>query len=141
MAMKDKYRQSQSVAYLSYVPHMANGDVTVELSQTPEDDLISALELCMEGRLVCPLYGQGRYGVVSPRASDMEAISVLQIQLPQHTIGRQHPQRLPSNTASGVEHGDNHCISEPTRCIPYRERMLWSAHQGDSTPTSASRVG
>ena len=40
-----------------------------------------------------PSYDQGRYGVIPPRAKDIVAISVLQIQLSLNTIGRRYPHR------------------------------------------------
>ena len=61
-----------------------------------------------DGR-VRPSYGHGRYGVVPSRAPDIVAMSVLQIRLPHHTIGRRHPWRFPPNAASVVEQGDGHC--------------------------------
>ena len=45
------------------------------LPHASEDE--EALELCVEGKRVCPSYGHGHYGVVPPRASDIVAIYVL----------------------------------------------------------------
>ena len=40
----------------------------------------------MEGEWVRPLYGQGRYGIVPPKAPCIIAICVMQIRLSHHTI-------------------------------------------------------
>ena len=63
----------------------------------------------MDDGRVRPSYGQGRYGVVPPSAPDIVAMSVLQIQLPHHTVGRPHRWRFQLNAASGEEQGDDHC--------------------------------
>ena len=47
-----------------------------------------------------PLHGQGRHGIVPPKALDIADICVLQIRIPHHTFGRRHPQRFLSNAAS-----------------------------------------
>ena len=90
-----------------------------------------ALELRVEGGQVRPSYGQGRYGVVPPRALYIVAISVLQIWLPHHTIGSRRPQKFPPNAASVEEQGDDHCWSEPSRCLPSWKRTFQSAHKGE----------
>ena len=68
-----------------------------------------ALELHVEGGQVRPSYGQGHYGVVTPKVPDIVAISVLQIRLPHHTISRWNPQRFAPNAASIEEQDDDHC--------------------------------
>ena len=45
-----------------------------------------ALHLRMEGGRVRPSFGQGRYGVVPPRAPVIVSICVLLIRLPHHKI-------------------------------------------------------
>ena len=70
------------------------------------------LEQRVEGGRVRPSYGQGRYGVVPPRALDIVAMCVMQIRLIHHTIGRRNPRRFPPNAASVDEHCDGHCGSE-----------------------------
>ena len=59
----------------------------------------------MEGGQVFPSYGQGLYGVIPPRASDIVAIRVLQIELPHHT----------GTTAGGI-FGDSHQILPASNC-------------------------
>ena len=94
------------------------------------------------GELVRPSYGQGRYGVVPPRAQNIAATSALQTLSPLHTIGRVHPRRLLPNAASVEEQGDDHCGSESCRYAQSWLRMLRSDYQGDTcTPPSAARVG
>ena len=89
-----------------------------------------------------PLYGQGRYGVVPPKALDIADICVLQIRILHHTFGRRHPQRFPPNAASFKEQVDDHCRSEPSQCVQSWQRTFRSAHQGEArTPPSAARVG
>ena len=96
----------------------------------------------MEGGRVRPSYGQGRYGVVPPRAPFIASISVLQIPLPHNTIGRRRSRRFPSTAASDEEQGDDHCGSEPSRYVQSWQRAYRSAHQGETyTPQSAVRVG
>ena len=101
-----------------------------------------AIELHMEGGRVCPLYGHGRYGVVPPKAPDILPISVLQIPLPHHTIGRRHPWRFPPNAAIVEVQGDDHCEREPCWCVPSWNRRFQSAHLGETcTPTPVAGVG
>ena len=96
----------------------------------------------MEGGRVPPSYGQGRYGVVQPKATDIVAISVLQIRLTLHTIGRQLPRRFPPSAASVEEQGADHSRSKASRCVQSWQRSFQSAHHGEMcTPPSAACVG
>ena len=96
----------------------------------------------MEGGRVRPSHGQGRYGVAPPKTQVIVAICVLQIRLPHHSISRRHPRRFPTSAASDEEHGDDHCGSEPSRCVQSWQRTFRSAHQlVTCTPPSTSCVG
>ena len=89
--------------------------------------ILRSARLAQGGR-VRPSYGQGRYGVVPPIALDIVAISVMQIRLPHHPIGRRHPRRFQPNAASVEEQGDDHCGSGPSRCFQSWKRTFRSAH-------------
>ena len=84
----------------------------------------------MEGGRIRPSYGQGRYGVVQSKAPDIACLCVLDILLHHHTIGRRRPWRFPPNAFNVVEQGDNHCESEPSRCVLSWQRTFRSGHQG-----------
>ena len=71
----------------------------------------------MESGRVRPSHGQGRYCVVSPKEPNIVDMKFLPIRFPRQTIGRRHPRRFPQNSASVEEQGDDHCGSEPSRCI------------------------
>ena len=77
----------------------------------------------MGGGHVCPLHGQGRYGVVPPKAQDIVAICVLHIRFPHHTIGRWHPLRFPPNATSFEEQGE-------TCTPPSAARFGWEGATG-----------
>ena len=62
----------------------------------------------MEGGRVRPSYGQVRYGVLPRKESEIVTMSVLQIPLPHHTIGRRNPRRFSPNAACVEEQGDDH---------------------------------
>ena len=70
--------------------------------QAPEDDLREALDQHVGGGRVRPSHGQGRYGVVPPKAPDIMAICAPQIRLPQHTIGLGHCHQMQSASLSRV---------------------------------------
>ena len=96
----------------------------------------------MEGGRFRPSCGQGRYGVIPPRAPDIVAICAQQIRLIHHTIGRRHPRRFPPNAASVKEQVDDHFGSESSRCVQSWQRTLRSAHQGKTcTLPSTAYVG
>ena len=86
------------------------------------------LELRVEGGRVRPSYIQGRYGVVPPKAPDIVAIIARLIRLQYHTIGRRHPRRLPPNATSVEEQSDDHCESDPCRCVQSLQMTFRSAH-------------
>ena len=112
--------------------------VLLVLPQAPEDDN----QKHVEGGRVRPSHGLGRYGVVPPKAPDIVAIGDLLIRIPHHTISRRHPWRFAPSAANVEEQVDDHCGSEPCRCIQSWQRTFRSAHQGEMcTPRSAVRVG
>ena len=89
----------------------------------------------MEGGRVRPSCGKGRYGVVPPRAPDIVAMSVLQIRLPHHTIGRRHPGLLQPNAASVEEQLTSALVQEshfPRRFGTSWKMTFLSAHQGET---------
>ena len=110
------------------------------LTQAPEDDHRSA-RAARGKRTSSSIVWQGRYVVVPPSASDIIAIGIIQIRLSHHAIGRRHPLRFPPNTACVEEQGDDQCGGKLSRCTPYLERTLRSAHHGETcTPPSTARV-
>ena len=84
---------------------------------------------------VHPIHSQGRYGVVSLKAPDIVTMSVLQIQLPHHTIGIL---------------GDSHQMLQTLKSrlmITAEASQSWQmtlrfVHQGETcTPPSAAHIG
>ena len=91
---------------------------------------------------VRPSHGQGRYGVVPPRAPDIVDICVLKIRLPHHIISTRHHRRFSANAASVEEQGDDNCGSGQSRCVPSWRMTFISTNQGETgTPPSAARAG